>query len=505
MQEDNSKKLVLKSTGILGSAQLTIILVGIARVKVLAVLLGPVGVGIAALLQTTVDLLKAATGLGIGYSAVRDIATAASTNDKKRIATTILIMRRWIRITGALGMLLTIIFCRQLSQWAFGNNSYAPEIAILSITLLLTAISSGQLALLQGLQRIGELAKANLLGALLSLVGAVSIYFIFGIKGIVPAILCTYVVTLVISWVYSRKIETIPVQVSYRETFDKGRSMAKLGFFMVITGLASSATLYLVRGFIVQKEGMEAVGHFVAAWSISSLYLSAIFGAMGADFFPRLSAVQHDPVAMKKMVNDQTEIAILLTAPIIIGMVSFVGLVVHTLYSAKFANTAMLLNWQLTGDFFKVLGWPMGYILLAKGKGGLFIAVELFWNLLFSLGVYFGWEYAGLKITGINFLFSYIALVIVVYLIVGKMIRFSWSKKVWIDTLVFLPLLGLSFLNSWYLGGWIHYLVGTLLFSAAGLYSYFHLSKIIGFRSVFNKILEKLKIKRPGIEPNKTG
>ena len=74
MSEQDSKKQILKSTGILGFAQIFIILIGIIRVKVLAVLLGATGVGIAGLFQTTIDLLKSATGFGLGFSAVRDIA-----------------------------------------------------------------------------------------------------------------------------------------------------------------------------------------------------------------------------------------------------------------------------------------------------------------------------------------------------------------------------------------------------------------------------------------------
>src|SRR5688572_8022595 len=110
MSEQESKKQILKSTGTLGASQVIIIAISIIRVKVLAVLLGATGVGIAGLFQSTIDLIRSITGFGIGYSVVRDIAASVATNDEKKIAETVVILRRLIWITGILGMVLTFVF-----------------------------------------------------------------------------------------------------------------------------------------------------------------------------------------------------------------------------------------------------------------------------------------------------------------------------------------------------------------------------------------------------------
>lgn len=487
MSEQDSKKQILKSTGILGSAQLIIIAVGMVRVKVLAVLLGPTGVGIAGLYQTTIDLIRSVTGFGISYSAVRDIAASAATKDEKKIATTIVVLRKWVWATGLLGVLVAIVFSKQLSHMAFGDKEHATGIVILSLSLLLSSIASGQLALLQGLRRIGDMAKANVIGAVIGSIGAVFIYYFWGIKGIVPALLFTYILALLINWYFSRKIRTAPVQISYSAVFHKGKAMAALGFFLTVAGLSGTATMYLVRSFVSQQGGLASVGHFIAAWSISSMYISAIFGAMGADFFPRLSGVQQDPVAITKMVNEQTEVALLITAPIIIGMVSFIDVVVRIFYSKDFSPTASILDWQLTGDFFKVLAWPMGFIMLAKGKGKLFIGIELSWNLLFCAGVYFGWEFFGIQVTGIAFLVSYVLYMLLLLVVAKKLVRFSWSAKVWNAILVFFPLVLLSFLGVKYLGHPIQYITGALLTAIACSFSLYHLKNMIDINSLLKR------------------
>ncbi|MBK6812638.1 MAG: hypothetical protein IPG81_27895 [Sandaracinaceae bacterium] len=39
------------------------------------------------------------------------------------------------------------------------------------------------------------------------------------------------------------------------------------------------------------------------------------------------------------------------------------------LYSNEFAETTEILRWQILGDFFKVVCFPLGYIILAAGEG----------------------------------------------------------------------------------------------------------------------------------------
>lgn len=480
----------MKSTGILGLAQLFTIFIGIVRVKVLAVLLGPAGLGIAGLFQTIIDFVKSVTGFGLGFSSVRDIAAAVASNDEKRIAATVLVLRRFVWFTGLLGMLVCVIFSRQLSVLSFGNEAYFVQIRVLSVALLIVALTAGQHSLLQGLRKIGDLAKANVLSACLGLILSSIIYYWAGISGIVYAILGTYLIGLIVSWFFCRRVIIQPVIISFTETFVRGRSMINLGFFMVIGWLTSTASMFAARSFVSHQGDLNTVGFFVAAWSISSMYISAIFDAMGTDFFPRLSAVQNDHTAMRKMVNEQTEIALLLTTPIIIAVVSFLSLIVPVLYSKDFTPTSIILGWQLAGDFFKVLAWPMGYILIAKGKGGIFILGELTWHILFLAGTILGWQFYGFESSGIAFLAAYVVYACIIYFIVRKKVSFTHSPKVHQHIKVFLPLVIAALLvTKFFVIMWV-YIIGAGLTILAAIYSYNQLKTIISF----NAILAKLRL-----------
>src|SRR5512138_2353725 len=87
-----SYRQILRSTLLMGGSSVVSILLGILRTKVLALLIGPAGVGLAGLFTSTTSLVTAIFGMGIGESAVRSIA--ASAEDRGSVSRTASTVRR---------------------------------------------------------------------------------------------------------------------------------------------------------------------------------------------------------------------------------------------------------------------------------------------------------------------------------------------------------------------------------------------------------------------------
>jgi len=148
---------------------------------------------------------------------------------------------------------------------------------------------------------------------------------------------------------------------------------------------------------------------------------------MVADYYPRLSGVINDKVAASRLVNEQTEIALLLSAPVFIAMIGLTPWIVHLLYSPEFAPTIEVLRWQILGDVLKVASWPLGFVILAAGAGKAFFWTETSVFLLMG-GLIAGLVSSlGLKITGIAFLASYVYYLPLVYFLAWRRIQFVWS------------------------------------------------------------------------------
>jgi len=490
--DHSSHKQILKATSIVGGAQVISILIRIVGTKVIAVLLGPTGVGIAGLYQSTIEIVKSATGLGLDFSAVRDVAEAAGSGDQQRIGRTITILRRWVWVTGLLGVTLLLIFREQFSFYAFKGSDHAFDFVLLAVVPLFTALSGGQMAMLRGVRRIGDMARAGVLGAVAGLCISVPLYWLMGVKGIVPALIMSSLAELGLSWRFARKVKVPPVAVTLSETVTGGTRMIQLGLFTVITGVATTGTMYLVRIFIAGQLGVDGVGQFQAAWNLSATYVGLILGAMAADYYPRLSAVNSDNHQVCKLVNEQTEITLLLAGPLIVGMVCFMDVVVSLFYSAKFGESINILLWQTMGNLLKVISWPMGFVLLAKGKGNYFIFTELLWNSLFLSTIWFLWDRFGIEGTGIAFLAGYFVLTGVIFFICKRMCGFSWSEKNKKSILIYTILALLSFVNAKYqtLPFWRMISFGLLMITV--ILSYYDLRKIIDFKTVIDKLIKKI-------------
>jgi len=159
------------------------------------------------------------------------------------------------------------------------------------------------------------------------------------------------------------------------------------------------------------------------------LYLGFVLTAMGTDYYPRLSGVAHDRAATNAMVNEQTEVVLLLSGPIILGMLTFVPQVIGLLYTSAFHDSIAILRWQVMGDLFKVASWPLAYILLAQGRSWTYFCTELSWNVIYVLLVTIGLKQWGLEIMGIAFFISYIVYLILLWLIVSRSFHFNWDKN----------------------------------------------------------------------------
>lgn len=143
--EKTSHRQILKATGILGGAQVIEIIIRIIRNKVVAVLLGPMGVGILGLYQSTIELIQSTTGFGLNFSAVRDIAEMAGSNDPQKISRTILILRRWVWFTGLLGMVLGLLFRTGFKIVTHVKNGFYID-AFFALVVIISAIFQIHLA-----------------------------------------------------------------------------------------------------------------------------------------------------------------------------------------------------------------------------------------------------------------------------------------------------------------------------------------------------------------------
>ncbi|MFO1431404.1 MAG: O-antigen translocase [Candidatus Competibacteraceae bacterium] len=405
--QQHSYRQILRSSSIIGGASIINILIGMMRVKVLAVLLGPTGMGLMGLLNAVMSTTSTLAGMGLGTSGVRQLA--ASKGDSQTLAR----VRRALWTAnlglGALGGAALWWLREPIARWVFDDDvSRSGQIGWLGIGVLLSLIAGSQTALLQGMRRIGDLAQVSVLGGLLGTIGGILAIWQYGEAGVLPYVLLGPAMNVVVASIYAVRLPRPAVATAdLGQLLSQWRLLLALGVVFMVTALMPSAVQLVVRALITRDLGLEATGQFQAAWAISMQYIDFVLGAMGADYYPRLTEAIGDRSRANRLVDEQAEVGLLLAGPVILAMLALAPWIIQLLYSEKFANAVIILRWQIMGDILKVVSWPMGFILIARAERTLFFCTQSFWFGSYLLLIWVGLPRLGLEITGIAFFICY--------------------------------------------------------------------------------------------------
>lgn len=492
-KKNDSYKDIIKGTSIFGGVQVFTIIISIIRSKFVAILLNPSGMGVMGLLTSMINLVSTLTSFGIRRVAVRDVAVANESDDIVKVSLIAINIRRLVWATGLLGSLLLIVFSKSLSRLAFDNTNFSFAFIWLSISVLLNQLANGQVVILQGLRKLQSLAKSTMLGSFLSLFFVIPLYYIYGEEGIVPSMILTSFIAYSLTWYYSRKVKLQKVKVGYKETIIESFDMLKMGVVLSISSFLSVGVSVLVRIYINRLGGAEQVGLYAAGFAIINTYVGLVFTAMGTDFYPRLSSIAKDNVLVKKLINQQAEIAILIIAPILIVLIVFIEFVIILLYSSKFLAIKDMIYWAVLGILFKAVSWSIGIVFLSKGDRVLF-----FWNEVLSLTYMLllniiGYYYYGLTGLGISFMIIYMLHFLQQFVLANKYYSFSINKEL---ITIFIIQFFLSVFSFIVIKSFSHpytYILGGGIIMVSFWYSYYELNKRINVRGLLLKFLKKQK------------
>ncbi|EKD32418.1 MAG: Polysaccharide biosynthesis protein [uncultured bacterium] len=431
MKENEGYKNAFKATALFGGVQVFSIIFGVIKSKLVALWLGTLGYGIIGLFTTATNLIGSIVNLGLQNSAVREIASAHGQNDKELLSKTVKAINRWVLVTGIIGALLTIIFSSLISRWLFDNNAYVVSIILLSSVVLLTGIWNQQQSILQGTRNLKLLVSAGVFGSLASFLCSVPIFYFFREDGIVWAIIMTVLASTVVNYLYARKVKFIKVQQSPKESFTLGLMAVKLGLAMSITGIVVNITEFILKSYITRQGGIEDVGLYGAGWAINAQYLGLVFAAMAKDYYPRLSQKSSDNKALKAMVNEQAEIALLILSPMIIVMVVFISVFVNLLYSKEFLAATDMIKWMLIGSLMQAGSWSLSFVFLAKRDIKTFLFNELGIKFITLPAYMLGYYLFGLVGLGYAFTFNYTAYFLWVAIVAQKKYSINYTKTFW--------------------------------------------------------------------------
>jgi antigen flippase len=360
---------ILRSSALMGGAQVVVLAAGFVRAKVIAIILGASGVGLIGIFNAFSGNVSSLAGWGLGTSGVRLIAGATEEEKPAKITA----VRRMGLLLSLLGLALALLTFWPVGLATFDSAKYAAEMAIVAMAVPCVIASTSWSAILQASGKVASLAKVQIAGALTGLMlGLPAIYF-WGTKGIALSILLAAAGPALVLW---RAARAAPAAAPATSAVSVDlRHLVTLGGALMVVGWLGQLSAYLIRVAIVRQEGLDAAGYYQAAFAISGSLPGFIFAAMGADFLPRVAAAK-DEAAARSITEQQVQAGLLMGTPLIVVLLSLGGVCVRLLYAEGFAAAEPLLGWMAWGVFVRLLAWPLAFWLLARGSSRTMMIIE---------------------------------------------------------------------------------------------------------------------------------
>ena len=426
-KQSNISRMAMKAMGLFGGVQVMGILCSIIRTKLVALWIGPVGIGLFGLFNNALEMISTGTNLGIRSSSVRDISQAMASHDQGLVARMITVVRRWSLWLGLAGALLTLLLAPLLSQVTFGDHTHIWGFVILSIAVLLQALTNGEYAVLQGTARLKRLASVTLWGTIVGLAISIPLFYLMRERSILPSIIAYAAALVTFAWLF-RNREYAPANISSRETFDMGKGFVKLGIYMTLGNFATILASYAFNAWLNINAGTETVGYYQAGYTLINKYTGLILTALGMEYYPRLAKVAESRMRLRAFVSQEINVAIAVMAPVVALFILLREVVVWLLYTPEFNVILSFISWGMIGTVLRTMSWCLAFTILAKGDGKTYLWTEVasaVINLLLNIVFYQWWGLTGL---GIAFLVSYLLYTIIIAVVYFKGYHLSISR-----------------------------------------------------------------------------
>ncbi|NUZ08186.1 O-antigen translocase [Piscinibacter koreensis] len=358
-------------------------LAGLVISKALALYVGPAGFAIVGQFQSFVQLLTTAAKGGIDNGIAK--YTSQYRADEARLSQ---LFSTTARITVASSLAAGVVLVAgsgALSEYLLKSTEYRYVFVTFGCTVVLFALNSMLLSILNGLHEIRLYIAINIFQSLLTLVLTGILIVLFGIDGALLALVTNQsLVFVVVLWAL-RHHAIVRLQ-RFRGAFHRtdALQLSRYALMTVVSATVAPLTVMLVREHIGQTLGLPEAGYWQAAWYVSSVYLTVVTTSLAVYYLPKLSGLDSAAAIRAELRHGY---AIVMPVAVLAALVVFVGkdLIIRLIFTPEFTPMRPLFKWLLIGDMFKIASWLLSYLMLAKAMSRAYIVTEVVFSASFVL------------------------------------------------------------------------------------------------------------------------
>ena len=377
---------LLASTTLTALSSASNVLFGLLRMKLAAVILGPIGIGQIGILQSSMGFLSTVGDLGVRQSGTRAFALVSdedSTEIYNRMATSIVVGTAMIALMFSV---LTITFAGFIADRLLEMPDRATDVRWIALGVGTNIAAGGPFVVLNGRADVRGLTISAILaatfGTIFALLSLMTQQQSAHIVIVIAVPITTYFFMLACCFRYLdiRYLSGRQGLVTFCTTIG---TAIRDGKYLMIGFIAVSAAEAAVRIIITKNLGLTSTGLFTSMWTISIYYIHFLFMLTSYQFYPTITGIIGRKEDASSHISNQIILIVSLAAPIILLAVTLVAWWIPIIYSHDFAGAEPLFTYIALGDVFRLICYPLSFVLLAHGRFALFCVMKLLEATLF--------------------------------------------------------------------------------------------------------------------------
>lgn len=362
------------------AAQLSKIGGGFLLLKLIAVYLGPEGMGQIGNFMSVVTILSLVAGGGVVNGVIKYVA--ALRDNKKELLIFISSVKVYSFLFSLVIALAGCILSEKIAFYIFADSSLYWLIVVLGLAQMGFGFTNLVTGVANGLMDTRSYALIQISGNLLVLPAAWILVSNFQFAGAALSIVLFYLSYALPAYYFYRR------SIFFNRTLVLNSLRRNAGRLSVYTLMACVGAIsvplveIIVRAQLISSAGLDAAGIWQGSIKLSSAYMG---------FFTVFLAVYFMPIIVR--LEEKKEISSAVVRFIALVMAVFAGgafvlyvfraTFIPLLLSNDFTELEELIVYQLVGDFFRVSSYVVGFIVIAKSSLKLYLFGEVAQGLLF--------------------------------------------------------------------------------------------------------------------------
>lgn len=353
---------------------------GFVSIKAVAYLLGPLGpMGIAMLgqLNNFTNIILAVSNGGINNGITRYVAEYRDSPKKYQ-----LFLGTGFWITAALSVLcglVLIIGAGFFAENILKDREYKTVFYVFGSTVILYAFNTLLISVINGFKEFRKYVVANILGSIIGLIFTIILALKFGIYGALIAAVTFQSVVFILTLLMVMNAKWFNFRAITRK-FSKtaARKLGHYSLMALVTAIVMPVSQLIIRGYISDHPslGISEAGLWEGINRVSNMYMLVFATSLGVYYMPRLAEL-HTRQELRGEIFTVYKLVMPLLIIFSVGLYAGRDIVITVLFTSEFAGMEKLFPYQVLGDFLKLTGWVLAYILVAKSMTRTYIIMEL--------------------------------------------------------------------------------------------------------------------------------